>query len=30
MPVIDGGNGVVKVPYIYYPVWFQESQGQES
>ena len=26
MPVTDGGKKVVKVPYIYYPVWFQEEQ----
>ena len=31
MPVTDtSGKKVVRVPCIYYPVWFQEDQGQES
>ena len=28
MPVTNGGKEVVKVPYIYYPVRFQEDQEQ--
>ena len=28
--VTDGGEKVIKVPYIHYPVWFQEDQGQEG
>ena len=29
VPVTDGGEEfVVRVPYIYYPVWFQEDQEQ--
>ena len=30
MPVTDGGEEVAKVPCIYYPVRFQEDQGQEQ
>ena len=26
MPVTNSGEEVVKVPYIQYPVWFQEKQ----
>ena len=26
MPITDGGKKVVKVPCIYYLVWFQEEQ----
>ena len=28
--VTDGGKQVVRVPYIYYPVQFQEDQGQKQ
>ena len=28
VPIIDDGKKDVKISYIYYPVWFQESQGQ--
>ena len=28
MPVTDDSKEVVRVPCIYYPIWFQEGQGQ--
>ena len=30
MPVTDGGEKVIKVPCIHYPIRFLESQGQED
>ena len=30
MPVTDGGKEIIRVPYIHYPVRFQENQGQEQ
>ena len=31
MPITDSGKEiVVRVPCIYYPVWFQKDQGQED
>ena len=26
--MIDGGKKIVKVPYIYYPIWFWEDWKQ--
>ena len=28
VPVTDSGEKIVRMPYIYYPVWFQEGQEQ--
>ena len=30
VPVTDSGEEIARVPCIYYPVWFQEDQGQEG
>ena len=28
VPVTDSGEEIVRVPFIHYPVWFQEDQEQ--
>ena len=30
MPVTDSSEEVIRIPCIYYPIQFQEGQGQES